>query len=56
MSLRGFANLSGLSVAYVYALENDKGHSPTIETLKKIAHVMHMSLQELMFAAGYFNE
>lgn len=56
MSVRRFANLAELSPAYVLALEKSEEHSPTIETLRKIARVLKISLLELMIKAGYFNE
>ena len=53
LSMEAFGNLCGLSRAYISLLElginptTRKEFSPTMETLKKIALVTHMSLDDL---------
>lgn len=52
LSLRALANLAGLDYSYISRLEKGS-HTPSRETVIKIAKALDMQTDELMIAAGY---
>jgi transcriptional regulator with XRE-family HTH domain len=61
LSQRELAELSDISHSYLNSIEkgispqSGKPVSPTIETLEKIAQGLNISLEELLFQAGYIS-
>lgn len=59
LSLRELADLCGMSHSYIYCIEKGrdpktkKPISPTIDALAKIARGLNISLDELLYNAGY---
>lgn len=48
LSARRFANMCGLSNAYISLIENESTKSPTLDALKKIAFATNMDIEDLI--------
>lgn len=52
MTIKTLSEKSGVAVGYISDIENGKAHNPSINTLKKIASALKVSVSELIDESG----
>ena len=56
LTQKKLGELSGLSQSYLWRVENEEGLNPSFNAIIKIAHVLEMSLDQLVFGEPAPNE